>query len=72
MTTSPRRRRRASRPSTATEYDRTADRPVQGQSAVDVGDGLRDVVLDDEELIDEPLTGAARYEDERPPHYGGD
>lgn len=77
MSGASRSRRRAFRPSHAAGYDKTADRPVKGRSAVRVGavrDGERVVLLDnDSDTEDDHATGyAIDYEAERPPHYGGD
>lgn len=85
MTDSPHRsrgRRRASRPSTAPEYDKTADLPVKGRPAGGHGvigaigagtDGERWVELDDDSNdVSAHADLDARYDDERPPHYGGD
>ena len=66
------KRRRVRRLSSATDYDRTADRPNPHQVEQSADwDGARVVQLDEDgppELAE--LDDAARYREERPPHYG--
>ena len=65
-------RRHVKRLSDAPGYDRTADRPNPEElerSADWSGDGERVVSLDDNDA-DPELDDAARYREERPPHYG--
>ena len=70
-----RRRRRAQRPSTAENYDRSFDAPsVDARSTEHAGgeDELRSVSFDEAAAVggdDEP-TGEAYYRENMPPHFG--
>ncbi len=70
-----RRRRRAQRPSTAENYDRSFDAPsLDARSTEHVGgeDELRSVSFDEATAVagdDEP-TGEAFYRENMPPHFG--
>ena len=70
-----RRRRRAQRPSTAENYDRSFDAPsLNARSTEHTGgeDELRSVSFDEAAAVggdDEP-TGEAFYRENMPPHFG--
>ncbi|WP_295803698.1 hypothetical protein [uncultured Corynebacterium sp.] len=70
-----RRRRRAQRPSTAENYDRSFDAPTAGARTTESDGGedeLRSVSFDEAAAVggdDEP-TGEAFYRENMPPHFG--
>lgn len=64
MSKMPKKRRRAFKPSTAKDYDRTADSPLVDS----VGDEVREVLLDPEQ--DDTPTGVDFWKEQEPPHHG--
>ncbi|MCF4006765.1 hypothetical protein L1O03_06170 [Corynebacterium uropygiale] len=66
-----RQRRRAQRRSSASDYDRSADRPTRAfHSEGGAADEGRQVFLEDEDPSD-GLSREEQWREERPPHYGG-
>lgn len=63
----PRKRRRADRPSSAKNIDRSVDRPDDSFGTVTDWDGEREVELDGEEPA---VAGDEFWRDEQPPHHG--
>lgn len=61
-----RKHRRVFRPSTAEDYDRTADKPESTVSS----DEVRDVILDPD--MEDASEGNQFLVEQRPPHHGAE
>ncbi|WIM68420.1 hypothetical protein QP027_03210 [Corynebacterium breve] len=66
MSSTPRKRRRVQKRSTAPDYDRSMDAP--GAQVIQGTDEIRTVPLDDSD--DQPTNGIDYFLEQRPPHHG--